>query len=179
MKYVDGDGKVRTLVAERHPFKGVETTSQTLSYTRFFRDRRESPARGLYYGNKADVEPEAEEECLWELNLLVTSVNKLDVNNTANNIGEWYINEELDLVYFFMFASDSAPSDTSTDIDDDPWSTIDALSSLHAPVRSCLTVYQNISDVRGFFFEVPTRCKDQKLIFFGRVESKPTIHEDS
>ena len=24
MKYVDGDGKVRTLIAERHPFKGVE-----------------------------------------------------------------------------------------------------------------------------------------------------------
>jgi len=24
MKYVDGDGKVQTLIAKRHPFKGVE-----------------------------------------------------------------------------------------------------------------------------------------------------------
>ena len=24
MKYIDGSGKVRTLIAERHPFKGVE-----------------------------------------------------------------------------------------------------------------------------------------------------------
>jgi len=31
---------------------------------------------------------------------LVTSINKLDVNNTANDVGEWYINEELDLAYF-------------------------------------------------------------------------------
>jgi len=37
-------------------------------------------------GNGADVEPEAEEECLWELNPLVTNVNKLDVNNTANDV---------------------------------------------------------------------------------------------
>ena len=49
---------------------------------------------------------------LWELNPLVTSVDKLDVNNTANDVGEWYINEELDLAYFFVFASDSVPSDS-------------------------------------------------------------------
>ena len=74
------------------------------------------------------------------MNPLVTSVNKLGVNNTANNIGEWYINEELDLIYFSVFASDFVPSDTSTDVDDDPWSTIDALSSLHVLVRSFLGI---------------------------------------
>ena len=78
--------------------------------------------------NEADVEPEAEEECLWELNPLVTSINKLDVNNTANDAGEWYINEELDLAYFSVFAFDFVPSDTSTDVDDDPWLAIDALT---------------------------------------------------
>ena len=74
-------------------------------------------------GNEVDIEPDAVEECLWELNPLVTSINKLDVNNTANDVGEWYINEELDLVYLSVFASNSVPSDTSTDISDDPWST--------------------------------------------------------
>ena len=57
-------------------------------------------------GNEADTELEAKEECLWELNPLVTSINKLDVNNTADGVGEWYINEELDLAYFSIFASD-------------------------------------------------------------------------
>ena len=99
--------------------------------------------------NEADVEPEAEKECLWELNPLITSINKLDVNNTANNVGEWYINEELNLAYFSVFASDSVPSDTSTDVDDDPRSAIDILTSLHALVRSSLIAYQSVSDVQG------------------------------
>ena len=71
-------------------------------------------------GNKADIEPETEEECLWELNPLVTSINKLDVNNPPNDVGEWYINEKLDLTYFSVFAYDFMLSDTSIDIDDDP-----------------------------------------------------------
>ena len=54
------------------------------------------------------------------------SINKLDVNNTANDVGEWYINEELDLVYFSVFASDSVPLDTSTDVGDDSWLAINA-----------------------------------------------------
>jgi len=44
-------------------------------------------------GNEADTEPKTEEECMWELNLLVTSINKLDVNTTVSDVGEWYINE--------------------------------------------------------------------------------------
>jgi len=51
------------------------------------------PSRRTTLCNEVDVEPEAEEECLWELNPLVMSINKLDVNNTANDVGEWYINE--------------------------------------------------------------------------------------
>ena len=62
------------------------------------------------------------------MNPFVTSINKLDVNNTANNVGEWYINEELDLAYFSAFASDFVPSDTNTAVDDDPLSAIDALT---------------------------------------------------
>jgi len=56
---------------------------------------------------------------------------------------------------------------------------IDALISLHVPVRSSLTVYQSVSDAQGSFFEVPARSKSQKPILFRRVESKPTISEDS
>ena len=47
-------------------------------------------------GNEADTEPEPEEECLWKLNPLVTSIDKLDFNNTAKVDGEWYIIENLD-----------------------------------------------------------------------------------
>jgi len=83
------------------------------------------------------------------------------------------------LVYFFVFASDSVPSDTSTDIGGDSWSAIDALTSLHVPVRSSLTVCQSVSDAQGSFFEVLARRKGQKLILFRRVRSKPTTCKDS
>ena len=70
---------------------------------------------------------------MWELDPLVKSINKLDVNNTTDDVGDWYINEELNLAYFFVFASDSVLSDTSTDVDNDLWSVMDALTSLHVP----------------------------------------------
>ena len=94
------------------------------------------------------------------------SINKLDANNTATDIGEWYINEELDLAYFSVFASDSVPSDTSTDVDDDPWSAIGALTSLDVPVRSSLMVYQGVSKAQGSLFKVPARRKGQRPILF-------------
>ena len=96
---------------------------------------------------------------MWELNPLVTSINKLDVNNTAEEIGEWYINEELNLAYFSVLASNSMPSDTSTEVGDDPWSTMDALTSLHVPLKSSFKTYQDVGDVQESVFVVPARRK--------------------
>ena len=62
-------------------------------------------------GNEADTEPEIKEECLWKINTLATSIDKLNFNTTTNVEGEWFIIEDLDLVYFSAFTSDSIPSD--------------------------------------------------------------------
>ena len=70
-------------------------------------------------GNEADTEPE-KEECIWELDPLITSINKLDVDNTANDVAGWYIKEDLNLTYVSVLTSDSVPSDTSTKVDNDP-----------------------------------------------------------
>ena len=48
------------------------------------------------------MKPE-EDECLWEINSLVTSIGKLGSDTTANVEGEWFINEDLDLAYFSAF----------------------------------------------------------------------------
>ena len=114
---------------------------------------------------------------MWELNPLVTSINKLDVNNTVDDVGEWYINEELNLAYFFVFTSDSVPSDASTEVDNDPWSAMDAL--LHVPMKSSLKTYQDVSDVQELVFMIPARRKGQKLILFGRIKSELMSHKDS
>jgi len=89
MKYVNGDGKVKTLIAERHPFKRVENYfTDSLLYKDSLETDENLQLEELDSSNEADVEPKAEEKCLWELNPLVMGVNKLDVNNTTNDVGE-------------------------------------------------------------------------------------------
>ena len=78
-----------------------------------------------------------------------------------------------------MFASDSAPSDTSTEVDDDLWSAIDALTSLHVPVKSSFETCRNVGDAQQSIFMVPARRKGQRLILFRRIDSEPMNHEES
>ena len=93
MKYIDGSGKVRTLIAGRHKFKGIENYfTDSLLYQDSLETNENPQPEEPYSGNEADTEPKAKEECMWELNSLITSINKLDVNNTADDVGEWYIN---------------------------------------------------------------------------------------
>jgi len=108
-------------------------------------------------GNEAETELEPEKECLWELNSHVTCIDKLNFNNIANVEGEWFINENLDLTYLSALVSDFVPSDTSTDVNSDFLSAIDALTSLHAPVRSSFMVREKTSNAQGSFFEVPAK----------------------
>jgi len=77
---------------------------------------------------------------------------------------EWFINENLDFAYFSAFTSDYVPSDTSTDVDDDPWSAMDALTSLYVPIKSSLMVREKISDAHKALFEVPAKCGTQMLM---------------
>ena len=78
-----------------------------------------------------------------------------------------------------MFVSNSVPSDTSTDVDEDLWSAIGALTSLHAPARSSLTTYQDVSDAQESLFMVSTKRKGQKLILFGRIKPELMPRKDS
>ena len=107
------------------------------------------------------------------------SIDKLDFNNSANVEGEWFINENLYLAFLSVLASDSVLSDTSTDVDNDPLSAIDALTSLNTPVTSSLMLDEKISEAQGAFFEVPAKHKGQKLILFGRFEFEPITRKRS
>jgi len=64
MKYVDEDKKVRILIAERHPFKGVENyfTDSLLYQDSLETDENPHP-KEPDSGNEADMEPE-EYECV-------------------------------------------------------------------------------------------------------------------
>ena len=65
MKYTDGDGKVRTLIAERHPFKEVENYFiDSLLYQDSLETNENPQPEEPDSSNEADIEPETEEECL-------------------------------------------------------------------------------------------------------------------
>jgi len=128
MKYVDEDGKVRTLIAKKDLFKGVENyfTDSLLYQDSLEIDENPYPEEHDS-GNEANTEPE-EEECLWEINPLVTSIDKLNFNTTANVESEWFINENLDSAYFSVYASDFVLSDTSTNVDYNFWLAMNSLT---------------------------------------------------
>ena len=129
MKYVGEDEKVRMLIVERHPFKRFANYFTDSLFYQDSLEAYENPHPEDHdSGNEADTEPKPEEECLQELNPPVTSVDKLDFNNTVNVEGKWFINENLDLAYLSALASDSVPLDTSIYVDSYSLSTIDALN---------------------------------------------------
>ena len=67
MKYIDGGGKVRTLIVERYPFKGVENYfTESLLYQDSLETNENSQPEEPDSGNEADSEPEAEEKCMWK-----------------------------------------------------------------------------------------------------------------
>ena len=69
------------MIAERHPFKGVENYFTNSLLYQDSLETNENPRP-----DEANTEPKAEEECMWELNPLVTSINKLDVNNSTDDV---------------------------------------------------------------------------------------------
>ena len=72
------------MIAERHPFKGVENYfTDSLLYQDSLKINKNLQPEEPYSGNEVDTKPKKEEECTWELNPLVMSINKPDVNNTV------------------------------------------------------------------------------------------------
>jgi len=61
MKYIDGGGKVWTLIAKRHPFKGVENYfTDSLLYQDSLETGDNPQPEEPDSGNEVDIEPEAE-----------------------------------------------------------------------------------------------------------------------
>ena len=148
----------------------ISSFIRILSQDSFEADENPHPEE-LDSGNEADTEPK-DDECLWGINPLVTSIGKLDSDTTADVEGEWFINEDLDLAYFSAFASNSVPSNSSTDVDSDLWSVMNALTSLRAPIKSSLLVREKIESAHNALFEVPAKRKGQKPILFGRIGNR-------
>ena len=79
---------MRILIVERHPFKGVENYfTDFLLYQDSLEVDKNSHPEEPDSGKETDTKPE-ENECLWEINLLVMSIDKLNFDTIANVEGE-------------------------------------------------------------------------------------------
>ena len=91
MKYVVEDGKLRTLIAERHLFKRVKNYfTDSLLYQDFLEVDENPHPEEPDSDNEVNTEPE-EDECLQEVNPLIMSIDKLYVDTTTNVESEWII----------------------------------------------------------------------------------------
>src|SRR3954467_13520613 len=166
MKYVDAQGRVHTLVAERHPFRGVKTHFTDLP---LYQEVNETTAQGgiaSKSGNEADDESEStteakDQEC--ELDLSIIGHDNLNylmehgsdkeewylednqASTTEDEAGGWYINENFDLD--FLYERVSAPSpDTNACKDGSPHSLLGALNPFHVPVMSSVMTDKPVED---------------------------------
>jgi len=87
MKYANEWRRVRTLIVEKHPFKGERITLLTPSSIKILLSLLRTQLQKTMIMT-TNIEPEPEEEYLWEINPLIMSVDTLDFNNTANVEGE-------------------------------------------------------------------------------------------
>src|SRR5436853_2139741 len=100
MKYVDAEGQVRTLVAEQHPFKGVENHFTDSLLYRDYKETTTQTAVALDSGNEADAELNSRtsnEDEEWELdlraletlNLSDHSVQTVESEDTSDSNCAW------------------------------------------------------------------------------------------
>lgn len=81
-KYVDKQGEVRVLVADRHPFRGVEKYfTDFILYQDLLKIGPETEEPDS--GNKANAELESDNDCPREFDLSVICQTKLDVNHLS------------------------------------------------------------------------------------------------
>ena len=111
MKYAGQDGEIKTLIAEKQPFKGVENYfTDSVHYRDSLEISENIPEGEIESGNEADVEEGPEDDCPWELN-----PSALNVNDESGDFC-WVINEEID----FHYSSNVSPGHVQTGTTNDP-----------------------------------------------------------
>src|SRR5436190_9643426 len=147
MKYVDTQGQVHTLVAEQHPFKGVETHFTDSLLYQEVNEMTTQDGVISESGNEADDESESTaevEDQEWELDLSVIGhynlnclmehdsdkeewyLEDIEASATDDEAGGWYINKNFNLNFLYERVSTLSP-ETNAGKDGSPRSSLEAL----------------------------------------------------
>ena len=171
MKYVDPDDKIKTVVAEKQPFKGVENYFTDSLLYQDDDSEEEPPVEESDSGNEADTELEFKEGLIFnDIAPLVIDFDGLNVTDAAGEACEVVFNNKLDFAYLSCVDSDSVISGTSTDVSNDPVLGLYANSSFHMPVHASHMTSRHMTDSVEAVFIVPARNIAQEDIVFGKVD---------
>ncbi|XP_020266667.1 uncharacterized protein LOC109842175 [Asparagus officinalis] len=160
MKYANDEGEVRTLIAEKYPFRGVENFHTD---SVFYLESQEK--EDVDSGNEADVEPDPQGNCPWELNFDV--IGSVENNNNVPSEGEWCINEDFILAYLSDESFKVGQIVNDRDAGTHSWHALCTEACLTMPIKSSFASNEEVEDAQKAFYKVPSKRKGQKPIQFG------------
>lgn len=113
----------------------------------------------------------------YEINPLARSLGKFSVTDVVDEAGDWVINEDIDIAYMPVVASNSLPSYTNTEVD--RLFELETLITFHLPIQSSLISHSEIVVDKNAIFEVPARQSNQRPIVFENVKTQFRQDSDS
>jgi len=160
-KYVEDDTTVRTVFAEKHPFKGVENYfTDALLYQEVDKTLEESSPDDDDSGNEADSESEADMPAILVSKPVIACFNNPQCNTLSEDEGEWVINDNISFDYPVSVELLESVTD----------------SSLHMPLHKPST---SVKSIEGSVLVVPPSKEGQLPIIFGKAQLRRSTATDS
>jgi len=146
---------VRTVFAEKQPFKGVENYfSYALLYQEANKVAKEPLPEDVDSGNEADSEPEEDTSDTFSFKPIVAYLNDPERNNPIEDHGRWVINESINFNYPVSVDLFKSADDTF----------------LHMPLSMLSMTSTSVENDEGSVLVIPLSKKNQSPIVFGRVQ---------
>ena len=152
---MDNNATVRTIFAEKQPFKGVENYfTEAFLYQEANKIAKKSLPEDINSGNEADSEPEEDTPATFTFKPIVAYLNDPECNNPTEDDGEWVINENITFDY-------PVSADLFKSVDD---------TSLHMPLSMLSMTSTPIENGKESVFVVPSSKRNQSPIVFDRIQ---------
>jgi len=153
-KYVKNDATVRTVFAEKQPFKGVKNYfTDALLYQETGETSKEPLPHDDESGNEADSESEAGMPAILIGEPIIACLNNPQCNTPLEDEGEWVINDNIS----FDYPASVGLFESITD------------SSLHMPLHKPSASSTPMESIEGVALVIPPSKEGQLPIIFGRT----------
>jgi len=163
-KYVEDGATVRTVFAEKQPFKGVDNYfTDALLYQEVSETSKESSPDNDDSGNEADSESEGDTSATWVGEPIIAYFNNSQCNTLFEDDDEWVINDNVSLDYPASFEQIESVMN----------------GSLHMPLHKSSTSSTSVKCIEGSVLVVPPSKEGQSPIIFGKTQLQRSTATDS